>query len=55
MKCYAMRRPQHRLSTKAKKKLQRDVNDYVKLSIIFGHDKALEVLKQRKESEVEGG
>ena len=54
MKCYLMQKPKHKLSAEAKKKIQKDCDDYVKLSVIYGHKKALEILKQRKESEVEG-
>lgn len=53
MKCHLMQRPKHRLSTKAKKKLQNKIVDYVENSIVYGHEKALEILKQRKESEVD--
>ena len=49
-----MQKPKHKLSAEAKKKIQKDCDDYIKLSVIYGHKKALEILKQRKESEVEG-
>lgn len=54
MKCHLFQKSKHRLSTADKKKLQGKINEYMKLSIIYGHEKALEILKQRKESEVEG-
>ncbi len=53
MKCYAMQRPKHRLSTKAKKKLQKDIDEYMRLSMICGHTKALEILKEHKRSDTE--
>ncbi len=52
MKCYAMQKPKHKLSAKAKKELRKDIDEYMRLSMICGHKKALEILKQRKESEV---
>ncbi len=50
MKCYAMQRPKHRLSAKVKKKLHKDIDEYMRLSMIYGHTKALEILKQRKKA-----
>lgn len=54
MKCYAMQKPKHKLSAKAKKELQKDINEFMTLSTVVGSKKALEILKQRKESEVQG-
>ena len=48
MKCHLMQKPKHKLSAEAKKKLQKDCDDYIKLSMIYGHKKALEILKQRR-------
>lgn len=56
MKCYAMQKPKHKLSAKAKKELHKDIDTYMRLSIVCGHKKALNILKEskRKESEVQG-
>ncbi len=56
MKCYAMQRPKHRLSTEDKKKLRGVVNEYLALSTVVGSEKALEIMEEirEKESEVQG-
>ena len=48
MKCYAMQKPKHKLSAKAKKELQKDLDEYMRLSMICGHKKALAILKESK-------
>lgn len=56
MKCYAMQRPKHRLSTADKKKLQGLVTEYMALSTVVGAEKALDIMQEirQKESEVQG-
>lgn len=53
MKCYLMQRPKHRASTEDKKKVEKIVNEYIGLSLVVGHKKALEILKENRKNESE--
>lgn len=48
MKCYAMQKPKHKLSAKAKKELQKDITEFIALSTVVGSKKALKILKENK-------
>ena len=51
MKCYAMQRLKHRLSTEDKKKLRGTVSEYITLSTVVGAEKALKIVKENREKE----
>lgn len=51
MKCYAMQKPKHKLSAEAKKKLRKDISEFVALSTVVGAEKALKILKENKGNE----